>query len=231
MSQILFKSSTIAEGNMSFRRGDEKEALQNRLKFFKKYNLDYENSVGIAPTHTTNVTRVTFFDKGKMLDETDGIITDDPTITLFTLTGDCIPLALIDPNKKVFALVHISWKNTDKGILTQTISNLIQTFHSSPQDLIAKFGPSIGPCCYHQTNPTQLKNQKWKPFIKALDETYTINLWSFVENELITLGLQNSNIDNPKICTYHSSNYFSHHKAMKEKLEHDYRFGTILTTK
>lgn len=213
---------------MSFRRGDPDEALQNRLNFFKKNNLNYQNYVGMSPTHTSGVKIVSLFDKGKMLDETDAIITNDSSIILFTLTGDCIPLALIDLEKQVFSLIHISRLNAASGILTETISTFIYNFHSSPQNITAHFGPSIGPCCYYHKNPPQLKDNKWKPFIKQMDKTYSVDLWGFVEAELETLGLKKANIKNPKICSAHSEKYFSHYQAIKENLPNDYRFGTLL---
>ena len=228
-NKVLFTSSTVSDGNMSFRRGDPDEALKNRLNFFKKNKLDYAHYVGMAPTHTNGMRIVTLFDKGKMLNETDGIITDDTSIPLFTLTGDCIPLALIDPDKKVFALVHMSWKNAGSGMLTEAISTFIYQYHSAPEKITAKIGPSIGPCCYFQKDPLQKKNKKWQAFIRADDGAYSIDLWGFVENELKLLGLKKTNIDNPKICSFHSGKYFSHHRVVKEKLENDFRFGTILT--
>lgn len=229
MTRVLFTSSIISDGNMSFRRGDPDEALQNRLKFFEKHQLNYENYVGMAPTHTSGIKIVSLFDKGKMLDETDAIITNDPSLILFTLTGDCIPLALTDSEKNVFSLIHISRLNAASGILTETISTFIYNFHSSPQKLIAEFGPSIGPCCYYHTNPLQLEDKKWQPFIKPIEGTYALDLWGFVEAELKTIGLKKENIKNPGVCSFHSNKYFSHYKATKGKLDNDYRFGTLLT--
>jgi polyphenol oxidase len=229
-NKILFKSSTIKDGNLSITKGDPNEAVENRIKFLSKHKLTENQIVTMDLSHSTISKLVSSFDLGKSV-KADALISDDPNLTLFMLTGDCIPLALIDPTSNSFSLIHLSWQNLHKGILTEVISTFILAFHSNPTKLVAKFGPSIGPCCYQQKDPQQKKDQKWKPFIKPIDGTYSVDIWGFTEQELFNLGLQKQNIDNPQLCTYHSGKYFSHHKALKEKLPYDYRFATILKLK
>src|SRR3954471_24479770 len=97
--KFILESSVISDGNMSFFRGNPDEALQNRLNFFKKLNLDSKNVITFSPAHTNIIKIVTEDDKGQTFADTDGLVITDPSIFLFTLTGDCIPLGITDKNK------------------------------------------------------------------------------------------------------------------------------------
>ncbi len=54
-----------------------------------------------------------------------------------------------------------------------------------------------------------------------------MDIWKEAENQLIKTGILKENIDNPKICTYESKDYFSHRRAADQNQD-DFRFVTIL---
>lgn len=239
--QVIFTSSDISDGNMSFTHGDNQrsEILKNRKKFFEKLNIPLDFAVAMGLEHKANIVKVTINNRQRGIYspdnaiKADALITDEPQLYLFVLTADCIPLALYDPKNQAIALIHISWKTAHQDIINLTVKKMSENFGTNPKDLIAQFGPSLGPCCYKGLGEiSQKEDPRWQSFIsESSDRTFTVDLWGFTKNELKKIGLNPKNIDNPKICSYHSGNYFSYKKFQRENLENDPRFATVLGLK
>lgn len=220
---------------MSYKRGNPKTALRNRKKFLKSLGLNLNSIVCMSPFHSTRVVRVSKKDVGKGSGDisqkipTDSLITKTKELYLFVTTGDCLPIAIFDPASQSISLIHAGWEGLNKGIIRNVVDYFIKNFQALPSNLVVSIGPSIGPCCYtHTSPPAQLNSSLWKKCIFKKGGLYSIDLWSFAENQLKSLGVNPKNISNSKECTYHINKYFSHHKFINQKLHHDSRFATIL---
>lgn len=219
---ILFSYSKAKDGDML------KE--QHRQRLLKHLNIDPQDLITVHQVHGTNIIKVSKREETNPNTEADGLIVNQPGIYLGILTADCLPIAFYDPTRGAIGLIHAGWKGLDQDIIYSLIQAMQHHFGSDPQDLLVEIGPSIGPCCY--THPSDLKQKddpKWQPYIlEGADDSYGLDLWSFAENQLLESGVLKGNIDNPKICTYHTNQYFSHRKVMDKKLSQDPRFITIL---
>ena len=80
--------------------------------------------------------------------DADILVSDDPGIAVAVRAADCVPLLLADARTGVVAAVHAGWRGTAAGAATAAVDALSREFGSTPGDLIAAIGPSIGPCCY-----------------------------------------------------------------------------------
>ena len=91
--------------------------------------------------------RVLVADKssGKNAGEGDAIVTATPGVLLGILTADCVPVLIVDPERRIAAAVHAGWKGTLSGILPKTIGLTRERFGTRPLDLYFAVGPSIGP--------------------------------------------------------------------------------------
>jgi YfiH family protein len=78
----------------------------------------------------------------------DASITNRPGLLLGVQTADCVPILLVDPEKRAVAAVHAGWRGTLARIVEKTVGRLQLEFGSKPADLLAAMGPCIGPCCY-----------------------------------------------------------------------------------
>ena len=78
----------------------------------------------------------------------DASITNRPGLLLAVQTADCVPILLVDTKKRAIAAIHAGWRGTLARIVTKTIGAMQMHFATSPRDLLAAIGPSIGPCCY-----------------------------------------------------------------------------------
>ena len=78
----------------------------------------------------------------------DASITNRPNLLLAIQTADCVPILLVDPQKRAIAAIHAGWRGTLARIAAKTIGKMQMHFGTNPRDLLAAIGPSIGPCCY-----------------------------------------------------------------------------------
>ena len=62
-------------------------------------------------------------------------------------TADCLPVLLVDPQRRAVAAAHAGWRGTAAGVAARAVAALV-SLGSQPTDLLAALGPSIGPCCY-----------------------------------------------------------------------------------
>ena len=186
---------------MDFRFGDSKEVSKNRQKFLDKLNINPKDLAEVQQVHGNKVIVVDSVPNPET--EADGLITNKADIYLMLKIADCLAMALFDPIQKVICLVHVGWRGLEKSIIKNAIQKLTESFKSKSQNLIVQISPSIGPCCYQ------------------------VDLWKQAEDQLIKAGVLEKNIDNPRLCTYHTNTYFSHRKSEDQNLP-EARFVTIL---
>ena len=80
--------------------------------------------------------------------QADVILTDRPEVTLFMRFADCVPILLYDPLRRVVGLAHSGWQGTVKGAASQAVKVMQERYGTSPDDILAGIGPSIGPHHY-----------------------------------------------------------------------------------
>jgi YfiH family protein len=78
----------------------------------------------------------------------DGLMTAEPGILLTIRIADCLPVLLVDPQRRVVAAVHAGWRGALARVIEKAVGDMRRAFGSDPQKLIAALGPSIRACCY-----------------------------------------------------------------------------------
>jgi purine-nucleoside/S-methyl-5'-thioadenosine phosphorylase / adenosine deaminase len=78
----------------------------------------------------------------------DGLITATPGLLLAIQTADCLPVILVDPEKRAVGVFHAGWRGTVKRIVEKGAGEMRRRFGSRPRDLMAAIGPGIHGCCY-----------------------------------------------------------------------------------
>lgn len=229
---LILESSDKTFGNMSIARGNPDEVFKNRKNFLSKLGITLNDIVIMAPYHRGRVLQVgKKHTNSKRVFQADALITKEKGVFLFLPTGDCIPIALYDFKNQAVGLIHGGRESIGNGIIPNTTSAMVKRIGSNPKDLAVSFGPSIGPCCYIRTYP-QNCTPLLKQYIKHVtNNLFSIDIWGFAIDQLVKAGIPENNIVNPKACTYHENNYFSHRKAVEENLVVDYRFTTVIGIK
>lgn len=189
---------------MDFRFGDAKEIAKSRNKFFKSLNISPRR---IAETQQIHGNRVIIVDKIPNPEtQADGLITNKAGVYLMMKIADCLAIGFYDPSRQAIGIAHVGWQGLEKEIIQEMVKNMKDNFGTNPIQLFVQISPSIGPCHYR------------------------LDMWTKAKKQLIDCGILKENIDNPKICTYESKDYFSHRRAEDHNQE-DCRFVTILGLK
>lgn len=86
--------------------------------------------------------------RGSDIPEADGMILTGPGIFGMIRTADCVPVIIVNPARKITALVHAGWKGTCDRITRKAILALLEISPGDPADLVVFAGPCIHACCY-----------------------------------------------------------------------------------
>jgi copper oxidase (laccase) domain-containing protein len=78
----------------------------------------------------------------------DGLITAAPDVCLGIHVADCGPVYLVDPERRVIALLHSGRKGTEQAITSVAIRRMVEVFGSDPARIICQLGPCIRPPLY-----------------------------------------------------------------------------------
>ena len=78
----------------------------------------------------------------------DGLITADPRVCLGVYVADCGPVFLVEPERRVIALLHSGRKGTELAITSAAIARMVGEFRCDPARIIAQLGPCIRPPHY-----------------------------------------------------------------------------------
>jgi YfiH family protein len=78
----------------------------------------------------------------------DAIVSATPGRMIGIRTADCVPILLVDPEKRAVAAVHAGWRGTVQNIAAKAVDRLREEYGTNPSNLLAVIGPAIGECCY-----------------------------------------------------------------------------------
>ena len=146
--------------------------------------------------------------------DTDAMVTNKKDICLVILVADCVPMLFFDPAQRAIGVAHAGWRGTLKCIAQNTVRALEKAFGSSPGDIIAGLGPSIGPCCYRVGPEVIGEFENTFPMTKEIivnksdDGTGYLDLWRANFDQLLCAGIEKRNIELAKICTRDNPDLF-----------------------
>jgi YfiH family protein len=157
----------------------------------------------------------------------DASITNRPGLLLAIQTADCVPILLVDPQKRAIAAIHAGWRGTLARIAAKTIGKMQMHFGTKPSVLLAAIGPSVGPCCYEvgtevatqflsqfpdapdyfdefrtgdEPNPVQWLNMM-PPGHQPPPKGVLLDLRKANRSQLLAVGLRLQNINTIDLCT------------------------------
>jgi len=212
MKKILSVFTEKIDGNLAYHVGDIKENVdRNREALALKFNYEKENLISMNQVHGNNVVIVTK-ESPRLIDDCDGLITNDKDLVLMVMVADCIPILLHDEKESVVAALHAGRNSTFLKISEIAVQKMIKHFKCKAENIKAILGPSIQKCCY-EVSPelvSIVENSFGKEFVKGRN----IDLQSINKSILEQNGVKNIIINN--ICTKCSSKeHYSYRKDHK----------------
>ena len=212
--------------NLGFMEWDTPEnVMENRLRFQSSLGAADLRLVPLKQIHSDVVHL--FAPPSARPCKGDASASNQPGILLAIQTADCVPILLVDPKKRAVAAVHAGWRGTLARIAQKAVGRMQQEFGSTPSDLLAAIGPSIGPCCYQvaadfvtrfnaqfadapeyfdeplsgdEPNPLQWLNMK-PPGHQPPPKNVRLDLRKANRSQLLLAGLRPQNIFTSDLCT------------------------------
>lgn len=80
-----------------------------------------------------------------IIEGTDGHLTRRPGLLLAVSVADCVPVSIVDPERRRIALLHGGWRGTAAGIVGRGVDHLAE---GEPARLHVHLGPAICGACY-----------------------------------------------------------------------------------
>lgn len=208
--------------NISFREGDEEfQVLQNWGKLANSFAIPIENFLVLNQVHGDEVLVIKHqgsnFSSGSELNY-DATITNNPGVALCIKTADCVPVFIADKKKKIIAAVHAGWRGTAMGISAKVIRLMQSKYCSSPQDILAAIGPSIGLCCYEVDSVVAdafavRKGNNNFLFPVAAKNKWMLDLPEANRRQIADCGIPEANIELSGLCTMCNQDLFFSHRG------------------
>jgi len=206
--------------------------IENRRRMFKSIGRKVESLFDVWQVHST---KVVCSDSPRSINQpqekADAILTGNEQVTLFMRFGDCVPIFIHDPIRRVVGIIHAGWQGTIDKIADKAVQTMKANYHSSPEDLLVGIGPSICPHHYEIGNDVILKARRAfgnDASEVLLSENGRTNMDLWKANSLILREAGVKHIQVAGICTAcHVDDWYSH-RAENGKTG---RFGAILALK
>ncbi|WP_122892962.1 peptidoglycan editing factor PgeF [Arcobacter peruensis] len=212
MNDFICTFTNTDDGNLAYHVGDIKENVdKNRNKLAKRLGYNSNDLVSMNQTHGNNV-QIVNSSTPKIIDDCDGLITNEKNLPLMVMVADCIPILLHDEKKGVIAALHAGRNSTFLKIVEVAINKMKKEFSCNAENIKAIMGPSIQQCCY-EVSP-ELVNIVKTSFGKEFIKGRNIDLQGINKSILLKNGVENITISN--ICTKCTSKvHYSYRKNSK----------------
>ncbi len=221
------RTGGVSEGcyaslNLSFTRAEERESvLRNFGIFCREAGLDGASLVLDAYEHGASVLRVDRADCGRgytrePLPPCDGIITNDPAVTLVTGHADCMAFYAVDPVRRALGLAHAGWRGALARVGVNLINQMRGAYGCAPEDIIACVGPSL---CQTHFEVDEAVADSFCAAFPGLPCRETgkpgkahIDLWLVAAAQLLEAGLSPARISLSGVCSYEDERLYSYRR-------------------
>ena len=214
-----------ASVNLSWTRcGSPEEVIANFKIFAEGAGIDYDDMAVVNHEHGANVLRIAHEHRGRgfykdPLPPCDGIITDDPTVTLVTSHADCGAYFFYDPVHRAIGMAHAGWKGTLLRIGAEMARRMAEEFDTDPSDIIAATGPCICRDCFEVDADLGEKFQSefGYPGISRpgrQGKAY-VDLELAAAVQFVEAGIRPESITLMNACTYENRQHFFSHRRDK----------------
>lgn len=213
--------------NCGLHVGDDIQAVvRNRRNLSSLLQFPFEGWTCADQVHGNHITFVESAQKGRGRDSmedalaaSDGLVTSEKDILLASFYADCVPLLVIDPQKRVIGIAHAGWKGTAAIISQKIVEAITERFDSNRQDIRVAIGPSIGSCCYEVDDrvvdqiSVRLVGEKEDWLVSKGQGKYQIDLKLVNYYLFIRAGIQPEHILQSSWCTSCRNDLFFSYRA------------------
>jgi hypothetical protein len=148
---------------------------------------------------------------------TDGHVTARAGVLLTVSAADCVPIFLVDPERRAVAALHGGWRGIAAGILEAGLAVLGERLASSPADLHMHLGPAICGGCY-EVGPEVHQALGLGTGLAAVSRPTPVDLRTVLVGRAVAAGVSPDRITRSELCTLcGDSPFFSHRGGDAER--------------
>lgn len=211
--------------NLSFSRPDDPEKIRQNFRLFAEAaGFDDASMVMDNYAHGTVVRQVDAADCGRgwtkdPLPSCDGLITDDPAVTLVTGHADCMAFFCCDPAHRAIGLAHAGWRGALGRIGGNLVDAMVDAFHADPLQMIAGVGPSICQNCFEVGEDVAAQFEQAFAGIPCVRPGKPgkahVDLWMVAASQFMERGVQPGKFNLMGVCTAEESQRLYSHRRDK----------------
>ncbi len=170
-------------------------------------DIEGKTIVFAGQTHSINIAVIGDEIKDLYLD-TDGFITRNKDLALFTQYADCLPIYAYDKKNEVMGLCHAGWKGAFDGIQKNMIEKMIFEYDSKVEDIIIGLGIGISVDNYpvgeefYESYYRRYGKEMTRLVFSIKSDGYYYDNIEFNKQILLRLGIREENIIISNNCTY-----------------------------
>lgn len=223
-----FSSGDFADLNLAFHVGDDAETVRrNRRALADELGYNAQTLVAAQQVHDTHcaIAHSSHGGRGALdwesaLPATDAIVTGEPGLPLLILVADCAPILLVEPNARVFAVVHAGWRGALGGVATSAVAKMA-SLGARAENIRAGIGPCL--CAANLEVGAEVAAQVVdKTVLKASGEKFLLDLRALVRRDLEKAGV--TQIEIMEHCPKEEREIFFSHRGQNGKAG---RFGIV----
>ena len=199
------------------------EPIENILENYKllcrAFDFSYEKLALVRHEHGAKIIRIDRNDAGRGIyrepfDYSDGLITNDPEVTLVTCHADCSAFFLYDRRNRAIGLAHAGWKGMFQRIGQRLAERMEKEFGSDPKELVCAVGPCICERCFQVDKELALRfsvefdcGDIYKDDPSDPGKAF-VSLHAAALIQLLDAGLEMENISLMRLCTLEMKDMF-----------------------
>ncbi|UJX26630.1 peptidoglycan editing factor PgeF [Pseudoalteromonas sp. CF6-2] len=195
--------------NVGLHVGDDEQAVLANRELLT--NQLPNPAVWLNQIHSSDVVVIDEDSDLNQVRSADALYTRVAKQPLAIMTADCLPVLLCSTTGDEIAAVHGGWRGLAQGILANTIAH----FKAKPSDIIAWFGPAIGPSEFEVGQEVKAcfceLNANHQHAFTPRGDKYLADIYLLARQQLAQLGVVN--IFGGEHCTVSDkSQFFSYRR-------------------
>ncbi len=209
----------FASLNLGFHVGDDLEKVrENRRILARELGFEPQNLVAAQQVHGDAICTVAARDAGRgaldwnsAIEGTDALVTAEGNLPLLILVADCAPILLVDPEKRVLAVVHAGWRGALAGIAGKTVARMQREFDCNAANILAGVGPCLGVENLEIGTEVaaQIESVDAAAIIGGFEKPH-LDLRGMIARDLTGAGVLETHIEAMPFCPVEDARFYSH---------------------
>lgn len=159
---------------------------------------------GIVTVKQVHGTYLYFVEEDRRIEKPgyDILMTAQRGTAIGVKTADCLPILLVELERRIIAAAHAGWRGT-KGRIIHEVVGEIEKRGGRPENLAVALGPCIGRECYEVEQDVASLFGDVSPYLRRKSETkWLLDLQETNRQELVAAGVRPERIDTVSLCTH-----------------------------